>query len=127
MFFSELRGKWMKLELRKAKAASLIAAVLNVSLVAILAGGCEKAKSDPAAEAPPAATVEHQNDLNLVKVDKPERFPLVEAAAHDATSEPQRDRFRQSRRLAGDSGGLDRLRTGGCSMSGWAITSTKGS
>lgn len=76
----------MKLELRTAKAASLIAAVLNVSLVAILAGGCEKAKSDPAAEAPPAATVEHQNDLNLVKVDKPERFPLVEAVAHDATS-----------------------------------------
>jgi membrane fusion protein, heavy metal efflux system len=76
----------MKQELWKAKAAPLAAAVLSASFVAIFAGGCEKAKSDPAAEAPPAATVEHQNDLNLVKVDKPERFPLVEATAHDATS-----------------------------------------
>jgi membrane fusion protein, heavy metal efflux system len=76
----------MKQELWKAKAASLTAAVLSASFVALLVGGCEKAKSDPAAEAPPAATVEHQNDLNLVKVDKPERFPLVEAVAHDATS-----------------------------------------
>jgi cobalt-zinc-cadmium efflux system membrane fusion protein len=76
----------MKQELWKARAASLTAAVLSASFVAILLGGCEKAKSDPAAEAPPAVTVEHQNDLNLVKVDKPERFPLVEATAHEATS-----------------------------------------
>src|SRR5271170_6222512 len=76
----------MKQELWKAKAASLTAAVLSASFVALLVGGCEKAKSDPAAEAPPAATVEHQNDLNLVTVDKPERFPLVEVTAHEATS-----------------------------------------
>ncbi len=76
----------MKQELWKARAASLTAAVLSASFVAMFLGGCEKAKSDPAAEAPPAATVEHQNDLNLVKVDKPERFPLVEATAHEATS-----------------------------------------
>ena len=76
----------MKHEIWKAKAASLAAALLAASLAALFAGGCEKAKSDPAAEAPPAATVEHQNDLNLVTVDKPERFPLVEATAHEATS-----------------------------------------
>src|SRR3984957_15420322 len=84
--FHELRGLFMKQEIWKAKAASCSVALLAVSLAAMLAGGCEKAKSDPAAEAPPAATVEHQNDLNLVTVDKPERFPLVEAAAHEATS-----------------------------------------
>jgi membrane fusion protein, heavy metal efflux system len=80
----------MKLEIWKAKSASLTAALLAASFAAsfaaLLAGGCERAKSDPAAEAPPAATVEHQNDLNLVTVDKPERFPLVEATAHEATS-----------------------------------------
>jgi len=76
----------MKHQIGKAEAAPLTAALLTASLAAILATGCEKAKTDPAAEAPPAATVEHQNDLNLVTVDKPERFPLVEATAHDATS-----------------------------------------
>ena len=75
----------MKHEIGEVKAARLAAALLITSLAA-LSGGCEKAKKDPAAEAPPAATVEHQNDLNLVTVDKPERFPLVEATAHEATS-----------------------------------------
>jgi cobalt-zinc-cadmium efflux system membrane fusion protein len=76
----------MKHEIGKAKAARLAAALLIASLAAMSGGGCEKATKDPAAEAPPAATVEHQNDLNLVTVDKPERFPLVEATAHEATS-----------------------------------------
>ncbi len=78
----------MKQELSKARAASLAAAVCAATLGILMAGGCEKAKSDPAAEAPPAASVEHENsELNVVKVDKPERFPLVEAALHEATSE----------------------------------------
>jgi cobalt-zinc-cadmium efflux system membrane fusion protein len=76
----------MKREIGKAKAARLAAALLIASLAGMSGGGCEKAKKDPAAEAPPAATVEHQNDLNVVTVDKPERFPLVEATAHEATS-----------------------------------------
>ena len=76
----------MKHEIGKAKAARLAAALLIASLAAMSGGGCEKAKKDPAAEAPPAATVEHQNDLNLVTVDKPERFPLAEATSHEATS-----------------------------------------
>ena len=76
----------MKHEIWKAKAASLTAALLAASLAGLFAGGCEKAKSDPAAEAPPQTTVEHQNDLNLLTVDKPDRFPLVEATAHEATS-----------------------------------------
>jgi membrane fusion protein, heavy metal efflux system len=76
----------MKCESGKAKAARLAAALFIASLAAILGGGCEKAKKDPAAEAPPAAAVESQSDQNLVTVDKPERFPLVEATAHEATS-----------------------------------------
>jgi len=73
----------MKHEMGKAKGALFAVA----SLAALLAVGCEKATGDPAAEAPPPATVERQNDLNLVTVEKPERFPLVQAAAHEATSE----------------------------------------
>lgn len=76
----------MKQEIWKAKAATLAATLLSASLAAMITGGCEKAKRDPAAEAPPAATVENQSDQNLVTVDKPERFPLVEAASHEATS-----------------------------------------
>jgi cobalt-zinc-cadmium efflux system membrane fusion protein len=75
----------MKDKSRKAWAAGLAGGVLTASLAVVLSG-CDKAKSDPAAEAPPAATVVHENDLNVVKVDKPERFPLVEAVAHEATS-----------------------------------------
>jgi len=76
----------MKHDIWKAKAAPLRAALLTASLAAILIGGCEKTTKDPAAEAPPPATVENQSDQNLVKVDEPERFPLVEATAHEATS-----------------------------------------
>jgi membrane fusion protein, heavy metal efflux system len=40
--------------------------------------GCEK-KSDPAAGAPPAAPSTTAGDVSLVKVDKPDQFPLVRA------------------------------------------------
>jgi membrane fusion protein, heavy metal efflux system len=76
----------MKHDIWKAKAAPLSAALLTASLAVITLSGCEKAKKDPAAEAPPAAAVEHQSDQNLVTVDKPDRFPLVEATARQATS-----------------------------------------
>jgi cobalt-zinc-cadmium efflux system membrane fusion protein len=76
----------MKHDIWKARAARLSAALLPASLAVMLMGGCEKTKKDPAAEAPPAANVEHQSDQNLVAVDKPDRFPLVEATAHEATS-----------------------------------------
>jgi membrane fusion protein, heavy metal efflux system len=76
----------MKHDIWKAKAVPLSAALLTASLAAIMTCGCEKAKKDPAAEAPPAATVESLSDQNLVTVDKPERFPLVAAAERGATS-----------------------------------------
>ena len=77
----------MRQEFWKARGATLAAAMFAVLLCGMFIGGCEKAKSDPAAEAPPAASDEHENDLNVVTVSKPERFPLVEATAHQATSE----------------------------------------
>jgi membrane fusion protein, heavy metal efflux system len=47
---------------------------------------CGKKKEDPAAEAPPPTSVEHEQDVNVISVDRPERFPLVAAVAHEATS-----------------------------------------
>ncbi len=62
-------------------------AVSSLALVcAIFSLGCETKKSDPAAEAPPAASVEHADDVDMVSVDKPERFPLATAVAREATS-----------------------------------------
>src|SRR5271170_3103203 len=47
--------------------------------VALLAGCGAKAKVDEAAAAPPPANVQVVSDLNLIKVDHPERFALVSA------------------------------------------------
>jgi len=48
---------------------------------------CSGGKADPKAEAPPATTVEHEQDLNVVQVDHPEQFPLATAVAHESTSQ----------------------------------------
>src|ERR1700733_3708263 len=55
-------------------------------MCALLIAGCGKKASDPAAEAPPPTTVEHQQGVDVVQVDHPERFPLIAAVAHEATS-----------------------------------------
>jgi len=49
--------------------------------------GCGEGKGDPKAEAPPPAKVEHEEDVNVVRVDHPEQFPLATAAAHVSTSQ----------------------------------------
>jgi membrane fusion protein, heavy metal efflux system len=49
--------------------------------------GCSEGKGDPKAEAPPPATVEHEEDVNVVRVDHPEQFPLATAAAHTSASQ----------------------------------------
>src|ERR1700676_1930743 len=49
--------------------------------------GCGVGKGDPKAEAPPAAKVEHEEDVNVVRVDHRKQFPLASAAAHVATSQ----------------------------------------
>src|SRR6202522_2823893 len=56
---------------------------------AIFLAGCSGAPKDkdPAAEAPPAAQVEHVGDVTTVVVDHPEQFPLVAAGQHHSASE----------------------------------------
>jgi membrane fusion protein, heavy metal efflux system len=47
---------------------------------------CGPGKADPKAEAPPPPVVEHEADLNVVKVDHPERFPLATASEHKSVT-----------------------------------------
>src|SRR5713226_650863 len=49
--------------------------------------GCGESKGDPKAEAPPAAKVEHEEDVNVVRVDHPEQFPLATSAAYASTTQ----------------------------------------
>jgi membrane fusion protein, heavy metal efflux system len=61
--------------------------VLSLSFAAILVlGGCG-GKSDPAAEAPPPAQVEPEQNGSVITVDHPEQFPLATVAAYNSTSE----------------------------------------
>lgn len=48
--------------------------------------GCNT-HADPAAEAPPPAHVEHEQDLSIVRVDHSEQFTLVNASQHAARSQ----------------------------------------
>src|ERR1700693_5008474 len=48
--------------------------------------GCGDRKADRKAEAPPPASVEHEQVENVVQVDHPEQFALATAAAHESTS-----------------------------------------
>ena len=52
----------------------------------VLLASCGESKGDPKAEAPPAAKVEHEQGVNVVKVDHPEQFPLFTAIEHAAAS-----------------------------------------
>jgi cobalt-zinc-cadmium efflux system membrane fusion protein len=63
----------------------LPAAVLALAATFTLAG-CEKKNGDPAAEAPVQAEVVQAPNASLVKVDKPEQFPLATATSYQATS-----------------------------------------
>lgn len=69
--------------MRKGKIRASFSLVLLCALVTL---GCQKKKEDAAAEAPPAASVIHEQGVNVVRVDHAERFPLVAAEAHEATS-----------------------------------------
>jgi cobalt-zinc-cadmium efflux system membrane fusion protein len=58
-----------------------------VCLSTYLLAGCSGNKPpDPKSEAPPAAVVEADTDVNLVHVDHPDQFPLVAATNYAATS-----------------------------------------
>jgi len=55
-------------------------ALQTALLAAFIASGCaQKARPDQAAEAPPAPTVVTTGDVNALKVDHPEQFPVVAA------------------------------------------------
>jgi cobalt-zinc-cadmium efflux system membrane fusion protein len=58
-------------------------AALALAAGVFFTGCAAKPKIDEAAAAPPPTQVVEQGDPNLVKVDKPERFPLVEATEHE--------------------------------------------
>jgi membrane fusion protein, heavy metal efflux system len=69
------------------KYSLLIVAAVCVVCVLLLAGCNAQGKGDPTAEAPPPAVVEHVPNTGLIKVDHPERFPLVAAGEYDAAPE----------------------------------------
>ena len=60
-----------------------------VALALAMAGCRAKGQADPKAEAPPPAQVENETDVNLVKVDHPEQFPLATADLRETTPELQ--------------------------------------
>lgn len=66
---------------------SLPAGPSAAALIALLflAGCGSKEPPNPSAEAPPPAQVERVPDSNLVKVDRPDQFPVVEAQPYDDT------------------------------------------
>jgi membrane fusion protein, heavy metal efflux system len=66
--------------------ARLVTMSLGLMLAA-MAPGCGNSKGDPKAEAPPAAKVEREEDLNVIQVEHPEQFPLATAIAHESTSQ----------------------------------------
>ncbi len=53
----------------------------------LILGGCGNTKGDPAAEAPPQARVEREQDLSVIQVDHPEQFPLFTATEHASISQ----------------------------------------
>lgn len=68
----------------KRKGFETIALVFTLALFLT---GCGEGKSDPKAGAPPAAKVEHEEDVNVLQVDHPEQFPLATAVEHAAASQ----------------------------------------
>jgi cobalt-zinc-cadmium efflux system membrane fusion protein len=64
-----------------------MAAACFFALTLVLSGCSTHA--DPSAETPPPGRVEHEPDLNIVKVDHPEQFALVSAAQEMARSQLQ--------------------------------------
>jgi len=62
-------------------------ALVCLLLLALLLAGCGKEHANPAAEAPPPASVIPESDANLIKVEHPDQFPLVTAAERKAAPE----------------------------------------
>ena len=60
--------------------------VIATALSLCVLSSCGGAKHDPAAQAPPPAQVESDGGVNLITVDRPNRFPVATATAYAATS-----------------------------------------
>jgi len=61
-----------------------IEGILGLILGLVLAGCGGDSKADPKEAAPPPAVVEHEEDVNVVKVDRPERFKLATAEKYES-------------------------------------------
>jgi membrane fusion protein, heavy metal efflux system len=70
-----------RMEYRNFAMAFVATLILGIS------GGCGNSKGNPAAEAPPPAQVEHEQDLNVIQVDNPAQFQIAAAVEHDETSQ----------------------------------------
>jgi cobalt-zinc-cadmium efflux system membrane fusion protein len=64
----------------------IVVGVVCLLALALFLAGCEKKKSDVAAEAPPPTTIEHEQGVSVIHVDRPERFPLVTATPFETPS-----------------------------------------
>src|SRR5450755_1334062 len=65
------------------RRSNLFLVVLILGTIGFTPGCARQEKSDPAAEAPPETKISQQPDLNIVKVDRPERFTLVTAGSRE--------------------------------------------
>jgi cobalt-zinc-cadmium efflux system membrane fusion protein len=70
---------------REAEMNKILFWVLLIVPLAVT--GCGQGNSDPKAEAPPPAQVEHEQDGSVVQVDHPEQVPLVTATSRSSRSE----------------------------------------
>jgi len=61
--------------------------VVSLTLLLVLDGCTNVHAKDPSAEAPPAAKVVSDMDVNCFGVEHPEQFPFVAATSHPTTSE----------------------------------------
>jgi cobalt-zinc-cadmium efflux system membrane fusion protein len=69
----------------KNKGLEIGLALVSI-LTLLLLAGCNSAHGDPAAEAPPPATVVQDVDVSLFSVDHPEHFPIATATERISTS-----------------------------------------
>jgi cobalt-zinc-cadmium efflux system membrane fusion protein len=67
--------------------SAMIRLTLAASLASCLLSSCSGKKADAAAESPPPAQVEREQDGGAFKVDHPEQFVLATAGEHDAAPE----------------------------------------
>jgi cobalt-zinc-cadmium efflux system membrane fusion protein len=65
----------------------LVEALLSIASLSLLTNCGAKVQADPKAEAPPPVPVEQVADVNLVKVQHPEQFPIATASSYSAAPE----------------------------------------